>query len=193
MPSTMNGSVKTKPPTPETHAEDCLWIDVRTPAEFREIHIPGSRNVPLGDLEQFLPELKSQAGGKHIGLVCASGRRAGAAFEQLAKAGIDNCWVLEGGVTAWARSGGDVNRGRKAISLERQVRMVVGAMAVAGSALGAFMDPWFFALFGGGRRRAVLLRRDRFVRHGVHAFQTAVQPQRSEGWLLYPMNPKGKP
>ena len=146
MPSTMNGSVKTKPPTPETHAEDCLWIDVRTPAEFREIHIPGSRNVPLGDLEQFLPELKSQAGGKHIGLVCASGRRAGAAFEQLAKAGIDNCWVLEGGVTAWARSGGDVNRGRKAISLERQVRMVVGAMAVAGSALGAFMDPWFFAL-----------------------------------------------
>lgn len=153
MSTTFDGSIKTRPATPDAMAEECLWIDVRTPAEFREIHIPGSRNVPLGDLDRFLPELKANAGGKHIGLVCASGKRASLAFEQLAKAGIDNCWVLEGGVTAWAGSGGEVNRGRKAISLERQVRIVAGSSIVLGSVLGAFVHPWFFALsafFGAG-------------------------------------------
>ena len=146
MSTTFNSSVKTKPALRESLDGDCLWIDVRTPAEFRELHVPGSVNVPLGDLERLLPKIKEDAAGKHVGLVCASGRRASVAFEQLIKAGVDNCWVLEGGVTAWAGAGHPVNRGRKAISLERQVRIMAGSLVVLGSALGAFVHPGFCGL-----------------------------------------------
>ena len=37
-------------------------------------------------------------------------------------------------------------RGRKAISLERQVRIAAGSLVVLGTALGAFVHPGFLAL-----------------------------------------------
>lgn len=138
--------VSKKPADPKSLGEASLWIDVRTPGEFREMHIPGSRNLPLGDLETVLPRLKAEAAGRHIALICASGRRAGIAWNKLFEAGIDNCWVLEGGVTAWVGRGHHTNRGQKGLSLERQVRIVTGATVVAGSALAAWLSPWWAAL-----------------------------------------------
>jgi len=121
-----------------------LIVDVRTPGEFEEIHIPDSTNVPLADLERALPELESKMRDKQIILVCRTQNRVKVAYNHLARAGMTNCQILEGGMTGWVSEGNPVIKGEKAISLERQVRMVVGVLVVVGAAMGAFLSPWFF-------------------------------------------------
>lgn len=146
--ATVSMETRTKPALPASLEGDCLCIDVRTPAEFGELHIPGSINVPLADLDTYLPQLKQLAQGKHVGLVCRSGSRAKLALEKLHAAGMDECWVLEGGVTRWDEAGHPVRRGRKAISIERQVRIAAGFLVAAGTALGAYLSPWLLIIPG---------------------------------------------
>ena len=128
--------------------EDLLLLDVRTPGEFGEVHVPNSTNVPLADLPHHLPELKFQAKEKTVVLLCRTQNRVKVAYDQLQEAGIINCQILEGGITAWKDAGHPVVRGRKAISLERQVRMTVGSLVVVGVILGAVVSPWYLLLPG---------------------------------------------
>ena len=121
-----------------------IIVDVRTPGEFEEVHIPDSTNVPLADLERMLPGLEMNAKDQQFVLVCRTQNRVKVAFNHLVQAGLTNCQMLEGGITGWIADGHPVIRGRKAISLERQVRMVVGVLVVVGAAMGAFLSPWFF-------------------------------------------------
>jgi rhodanese-related sulfurtransferase len=122
---------------------EALWIDVRTPAEFDEIHIDGCVLHPLGDLDAA--EVRRMAEGKSACVVvCRSGRRAAEAARKLR--GIPGLCVLDGGVTAWEDAGLEVARGRKAMSLERQVRIAAGLFVLAGVALSVFVNPWWIAL-----------------------------------------------
>lgn len=143
----------TRPAEPSSLEGATLCVDVRTPAEFREVHIPGSVNIPLADVELHLEELKRQGQDKQIVLVCRSGQRAAKACERLGAAGLRQCAVLEGGLARWVESGYTVERGRKAISLERQVRIAAGSMVLGGTVLGLLVHPAFFAVpvfVGGG-------------------------------------------
>ncbi len=98
-----------------------LLVDIRTPGEFEESHIPNSKNVPLADLEQALPHLKSTIENKPVVLVCRTQNRVKVVYNQMVKAGLTNCQILEGGMTAWVAAGHPVVRGEKGVSLERQV------------------------------------------------------------------------
>jgi hypothetical protein len=60
--------------------------------------------------------------------------------------GLTDVVVLEGGITAWAGAGLPVVRGRKTMSLERQVRIAAGALVFIGSVFGYFVNPAFIAL-----------------------------------------------
>ena len=60
-------------------------IDVRTPAEFAQGHVPDSVNIPLDELGQRLPELDPAA---PVILCCASGGRASQAKAVLEQAGL---------------------------------------------------------------------------------------------------------
>ncbi len=122
------------------------YIDVRTPAEFREVHIPGSINIPLPDIAARAGDLSRDAAGSPLVLVCRTGGRAKKAQEELLRCGIENCEVLEGGVAAWEQAGRPVERGRAAISLERQVRIAAGSLVLIGTALGALVHPWLLAI-----------------------------------------------
>ncbi|HIG94952.1 MAG TPA: rhodanese-like domain-containing protein [Nanoarchaeota archaeon] len=73
-----------------------IFLDVRTPQEFKEIHIKGSSNIPLDKLGNYINELAKL--DKEIILVCRSGARACTAQKILAQNGIANTTVLEGGV-----------------------------------------------------------------------------------------------
>ncbi|GAB4243992.1 MAG: rhodanese-like domain-containing protein [Candidatus Methylacidiphilales bacterium] len=120
-------------------------IDVRTPAEFEEVHIPGSHLVPLHTLDDA--KARDLAGrAKEWVLVCRSGNRARQAAEKLAAAGADQLLVLEGGITAWESTGGQVHRGRKTISIERQVRIGAGSLVLLGVILGVTLNLWFLVL-----------------------------------------------
>lgn len=122
-------------------------IDVRTPAEFGEIHIPGSRLVPLHTLDDTKAQEVAGLDGECV-IICRSGNRAKQAAEKLASAGAKNITVLEGGVTAWESAGETVNRGQKTLSIERQVRIAAGAMVFAGVVLGVTVNSWFLVLSG---------------------------------------------
>ena len=51
-------------------------LDVRNPAEFRTVHIPGSCNVPLDLLREHRGELSRHL-DQDVVLICRSGARAG--------------------------------------------------------------------------------------------------------------------
>ncbi len=117
-------------------------IDVRTPAEYREVHAVGTRLMPLDALD---PAALGDGGAAPVYVFCRSGSRARRACERLRAAGVEGA-VVEGGTLAWERAGLPVVRGRRAISLERQVRIAAGSLVVLGTALGAFVHPAFLGL-----------------------------------------------
>jgi rhodanese-related sulfurtransferase len=104
-------------------------LDVRSPAEFESVHIPGAYNVPLDTLGEHAAEIQRHV-EEPVVLVCRSGMRASQAEQRLAAAGMGNVRVLEGGMIAWEQAGGAVNRGRARWDLERQVRLVAGSIVL---------------------------------------------------------------
>jgi rhodanese-related sulfurtransferase len=126
-------------------------LDVRTASEFENGHIAGAYNVPLDQLNEHAPEIRAAAGP--VILVCQSGQRAQKADALLRAAGMSNVRVLAGGMQAWLAAGQPVRRVRARISLERQVRIVAGAIAATGSFVALFAWPqaaWIPALIGSG-------------------------------------------
>jgi len=123
-------------------------LDVRTPAEFEEIHATGAHSVPLDILDRPAAEALRLKHPGPIYLLCASGIRATRAAEKLAADGVLDLVVVEGGTNAWATAGLPVVRGRKTISIERQVRIGAGSLVVLGTTLGWFVHPGFFLLAG---------------------------------------------
>lgn len=123
-----------------------ILLDVRTAAEFREVHAQGAILLPLDVLSpQKVEEVRGPNPGP-IYLLCASGIRAVKAAEQLERAGLNDLRVVEGGTTAWIAAQLPVVRGRKSISIERQVRIGAGLLVLAGTSLGWFVHPGFFIL-----------------------------------------------
>jgi rhodanese-related sulfurtransferase len=110
-------------------ADKVTLLDVRTPAEFETVRIPGSINVPLPLLEKHAGELAARL-HRDVVLVCQSGARAAQAQQRLAGAGANRLHVLDGGVPAYEKAGGDVVRGRGRWALERQIRLVAGTLVL---------------------------------------------------------------
>jgi rhodanese-related sulfurtransferase len=63
--------------------------------------VPGSRLVPLGELERTLPALEARLRSPIV-CVCLSGGRSALAACLLAAAGFEHPSVLEGGIRRWA-------------------------------------------------------------------------------------------
>lgn len=121
-------------------------LDVRTHAEFDSVHIPGAYNVPLDTLGEHATDIQHHVEDPVI-LVCRSGMRASQAEARLAAVGMSNVKVLEGGMLAWERAGGNVNRAKARWDMERQVRLVAGGLVLAF----ILLSIWFpAARFGAG-------------------------------------------
>ena len=78
---------------------DYILLDVRTPEEFAELHIPGAINVPN---ETIGTEEISQLPNKEqlILVYCRSGNRSKQASEKLAALGYTNVYEF-GGIIDW--------------------------------------------------------------------------------------------
>ena len=121
-------------------------IDVRTPAEFREVHLDFARNVPLDKIDP--EQIAADRRGPEIPLyvICRSGSRSKQACEKLLRAGHTKVVSVDGGTAAWEDAGLSVVRGKKVMSLERQVRIAAGLMILVGTALGFFVHLYWFGL-----------------------------------------------
>ena len=66
-----------------------VWIDVRTPEEFKEGHLQDAVNIPV---DQITANIARVAPNKNapVNLYCRSGRRAEVALQELRKMGYTN-------------------------------------------------------------------------------------------------------
>jgi rhodanese-related sulfurtransferase len=86
-----------------------ILLDVREPAEFDLLRIPGSINIPRGVLEQScewdydetVPELASGR-DQDIVVICRSGKRSVLAADMLLQMGFGNVVSLKTGVRGWS-------------------------------------------------------------------------------------------
>ncbi|MFR3233422.1 MAG: rhodanese-like domain-containing protein [Blautia producta] len=87
--------------------EDYLILDVRTPEEYEEAHIPEAVNVPNETIgTEEIPELPDKE--QLIFVYCRSGNRSKQASQKLADLGYTN--IIEfGGINDW---NGDTVTGR---------------------------------------------------------------------------------
>jgi rhodanese-related sulfurtransferase len=122
-------------------------IDVRTSVEFRQLHVEGARNVPLDRLDPAsIIRARNGSPNEPLYLLCQGGGRAQQACEKFIKSGFENVINIEGGTKACIAAGLPVVRGKKAISLERQVRIAAGLLVLLGLILGWMVHPAFFGL-----------------------------------------------
>ena len=122
-------------------------IDVRMPPEYREVHAEGARNYPLDLLDpEAIAAARNGRSSEPLYVICKSGNRSAKAVQKFIDAGIENVVNVEGGTTAWDAAGLPVQRGKKAISLDRQVRIAAGSLVFAGATLGYLVNPYFIGL-----------------------------------------------
>jgi adenylyltransferase/sulfurtransferase len=82
----------------QQRGEDFLLVDVREPAEWDIVRIPGAILIPKGDLPSRLADLPQN---KPIVAYCKSGVRSAEALALLKNAGFADAKHVQGGVTAW--------------------------------------------------------------------------------------------
>lgn len=93
----------------EANTKSVVIVDVRTPQEFQQGHVPNAINVPLSEIIENPAILKSSK-EKAIVLYCRSGYRAGKAAEALQKEGHQNLRHLEGHMQSWSDTGLSVEK-----------------------------------------------------------------------------------
>ena len=89
--------------------KDLVLIDVGTPGDFSEGHIPGSISLPLR--ASFKEGIKSLAKEKTYILICPTGHRSATAAKLMMEQGFKKVYNLKGGVTDWLRNGLKVAKG----------------------------------------------------------------------------------
>ena len=83
-------------------AHDAMLLDVRSPGEWKSGHVPGSVNIPLGDLDQRVNDIPR---GCSIIVHCQSGARAAIAASVLRARGLDDVRLFPGGFAEWSAAG----------------------------------------------------------------------------------------
>jgi len=122
-------------------------VDVRSPAEFRSVHVPQAQNIPLDTLDpRALYTAGTLPGNQPVYLLCQAGGRATRAAQKFSEQGFGDAVVVEGGTQAWAAAGLPVNRGQGAISIERQVRIAAGSLVLTGVILSFALHPYFIGI-----------------------------------------------
>ena len=113
-PSAQASAAKVAPMTQEAllehqakHPKHLFVLDVRSPEEFKEGHVPGAVNIPYDQIASRLGEVPKD---KDVVLYCRSGRRAGIAAEVLGNNGYTRLSHLEGDMTAWVEKGRPVEK-----------------------------------------------------------------------------------
>jgi rhodanese-related sulfurtransferase len=89
------------------NARDVQIVDVRSAAEFSGGSLRNARNIPLPEVATQAPNLPKD---KPAIVVCETGRRASLAAVKLRSAGINEVFILAGGLDAWRAAGLPVSK-----------------------------------------------------------------------------------
>ena len=78
--------------------QDRVFIDVREPHEFKSGHVPGMKNIPVGQIGNRSKELPKD---REIVLMCHSGSRSMMAARTLKRLGFTKIVNVRGGMMGW--------------------------------------------------------------------------------------------
>lgn len=84
-------------------------VDVRTPEEYKESHIPSATNINYSS-KNFNNSFSVLDKTKPVFIYCRSGKRSNKSAAKLKKAGFTTIYELEGGILNWTRQGLEVNK-----------------------------------------------------------------------------------
>lgn len=118
-------------------------LDVREPAEYDGERLPNSLNIPFSQIDSAPARVPK---GEPVVIICRSGRRSEQAARKLSAAGIQDIFILTGGLS---RCTGLEKGPGGAWAMERQVRMAAGSLVTAGLALAWAVHPAFALLSAG--------------------------------------------
>jgi rhodanese-related sulfurtransferase len=90
--------------------KDTVVLDVRTPKEYAEGHVPGAVNIDIHD-PKFDQKIESLDKSKTYLVHCAKGVRSAAATKKMAGIGFLNLFDFHGGFTAWENAHKPIERG----------------------------------------------------------------------------------
>lgn len=117
-------------------------LDVRSAAEFSQLHARGAWLLPLEELSAAGIPGELVASEEPLYVLCRAGSRAGVACEVLGRLGVKNPVRVDGGTLAWEKAGLPVITGSSGVmSIERQVRIGAGAFVLVGVVLGWLFHP----------------------------------------------------
>jgi rhodanese-related sulfurtransferase len=120
-----------------------VLVDIRATDERARKRIPGALGIPMGAIEAG--ELRSET--RTIIFHCASGHRTHAHAGRLLAAVPGGARILSGGLAAWEKAGGSVERDpHRPIEIMRQVQIAAGSLVVLGVVLSLTISPWFVGL-----------------------------------------------
>lgn len=85
-------------------------VDVRTPQEYAQGHLPGAVNVDVSSPD-FAAQIETLDPSAPYAVYCRSGNRSGVAVATMAERGFTNAYHLGGGIGAWQDAGGEVVTG----------------------------------------------------------------------------------
>jgi len=120
------------------------FINVCTPAEYKEKHIKGVRSVPLDTLEHDVAKLNTK---QTVYIHCRSGNRGRQAIEKLKSLGVTAELVnVEGGILAWEEAGYETDTHTSRLPIMRQVFIGAGALTLGGVVLTYFVQYEFLAI-----------------------------------------------
>lgn len=84
-------------------------LDVRTPAEYTDGHIPGSLNINVLDPQFAVMADSLLQKDRPVALYCRSGRRSKKAAEILSQAGY-KVFELDSGFNGWQKAGREIEK-----------------------------------------------------------------------------------
>ena len=84
-------------------------LDVRTPAEFKDGHLSGARNIDVMDPD-FMGQVSALARNKPYLVHCAMGSRSAKAVEAMQGLGFKTLYHMPDGMKGWLKAGKPVQK-----------------------------------------------------------------------------------
>ncbi len=122
-------------------SQDAQLIDVRTPEEFSEGHLKGSKNLDYNS-EGFEASLATLSKSKPVFVYCFVGGRSGQAAKLLYQKGFTQVVDMQGGYKKWTEEGLPIENPGNTLNKEGISENDYNALISKGLVLIDFSAPW---------------------------------------------------
>lgn len=126
--------------------KNLILVDVRMPAEHKEMNIEGAKNIPLNELDKVKKDLERF---DTVIVHCRTGGRSQKACDLLKDLKHPSVLNVRGGILEWESEGFAVNKKKGFhLPLIQQVHTVAGSLILVGVILSFFVTQSWILLSG---------------------------------------------